>query len=229
MILKQIFLSFFPSFGERKALSIMDNILPSTDLFSIPDVFSAFEQSMNGTPYPFYVSIIALICTFLYFMLNFAIFGHIIIAMCRMVGFKALRNTYNPLGSRSIAELWNRYFEKKQKLRMFFAIISAAFFGNFVFHYLGDFSRILEVGPLQAFLDLSYYLIYAIVLAVSIAVSQLLTDGKPRTENNFKNKILAPIGVCTFYCLLIILNHSSEVDITFIDRVNFFFSLLNVD
>ena len=31
------------------------------------------------------------------------------IACVRMAGFRALRNTYRPLESRTVAEFWNRY------------------------------------------------------------------------------------------------------------------------
>lgn len=209
---------------------------------------SAFEQSMSGTPYPFYLNIFVLICTFLYSMLSLAIWGHIIIAMCRMAGFNALRNTYNPLGAQTIAEFWNRYyyyfkellvdmffypaflryFKKQPRLRMFFATMSAAFLGNCIYHYLRDSRRILEVGPFQVLLDFQYYIIYAFVLAFAIGVSQLLNEGKPRDRNSLKSRIAAPMGVSSFYCLLIILSHHQEVEITFLDRINFSLSLLGI-
>ena len=247
-LIKWIFLSFVPSFGDRGTLPIIESILPISDVFSIPNVASAFEQSMNGTPYPFHLSIFVLICDFLYTMLQLAIWGHIIIAMCRMAGFNALRNTYNPLGARTIAEFWNRYyyyfkellvdmffypaflryFKKQPRLRMFFATMSAAFLGNFIYHYLVESRHILDVGPLQALLDIQYYIIYAFVLALAIGVSQILSEGKPRDRNSLKSRIAAPIGVCSFYCLLIILSHHKEVEITFMDRMNFLLSLLSI-
>ncbi len=245
-ILKQVFLSFVPSLGDRR--SVIDTILPHFDLFSIPNMESAFEQSMNGTPYPFYLNILALICTFLYTMLSVAIFGHIIIATCRMAGFNALRNTYNPLGARSIAEFWNRYyyyfkellvdmffypaflryFKKQPRLRVFFATMSAAFLGNCIYHYLSESGRILHVGPFQVLLDIQFYIIYAFVLAFAIGVSQLLNKGKPRDGNGLKSRIGAPMVVSSFYCLLSILLHHQEVEITFLDRINFSLSLLGI-
>ncbi len=91
-------------------------------------------------------------------MLTLSIWGHIIIATCRMAGFKALRNTWSPLQSKTIAEFWNRYyyyfkellvefffyptflrfFKTKPRLRMFMATMAAAGLGNMLYHFFRD-------------------------------------------------------------------------------------------
>jgi len=248
IILKQIFVAFVPSLGSRRSIPKLDTILPQYDYFGIPNMTNAFEQSMNGTPYPFYLGIFALIAFFLYTTLKLAIWGHIFIAMCRMAGFNALRNTYNPLGSATIAEFWNRYyyyfkellvdmffypaflryFKKKPKLRMFFATMSAAFFGNCIYHYLRESNRIFEAGPYQTLMEFRYYILYAFILASGIGISQFINEGKPRVRSSLNGRIISPVRVCSFYCLLSILWYQGNFEITFMDRINFALSLVGV-
>ena len=164
-----------------------------------------------------------------------------------MAGFNALRNTYNPLGSVTIAEFWNRffyyykellvdmffypaflrYFKKNPKLRMFFATMSAAFFGNFLWHYFDAFDRILEVGPYQALEELQYFIIYAFILASGIGISQYLNEGKRNVRNNLRSRFIAPIGVCGFYSLLMIFLVEGN-RISFMDRIDFALSLVGI-
>ena len=117
---------------------------------------------------------------------------HIIIAIIRMCGFKALRNTYRPLASRTIAEFWNRffyyfkellvefffypvffrYFKNRPLLRMYTATMAAAFFGNFLFHFMRDIFYVIELGFFEAMIAFHSYFAYSFVLGNAIFLSQ---------------------------------------------------------
>ena len=77
-----------------------------------------------------------------------------IISVCRMAGFNALRNSYRPLSSRTLADFFNRfyyyfkellvdmffyptflrYWKRRKRLRLVFATFAAVAFGNSYFH-----------------------------------------------------------------------------------------------
>ena len=91
------------------------------------------------------------------------------IAGCRMAGFNALRNSYRPLSSRTIAEFFNRfyyyfkellvdfffypaflrYWKGHKRLRMIFATFAAVFFGNSFYHLTRDWQFIRDDGTLE--------------------------------------------------------------------------------
>ena len=120
-----------------------------------------------------------------------------------------------------------RYFKKNPKLRMFFATMSAACFGNIIYHYLDSSTRILEVGPYQTMWQFRQFLLYAFVLASAIGISQIINEGKPRDRNSLRSRIVSPIVVCSFYCLLDTL-YLGGAEITFTDRINFILSLVSI-
>jgi hypothetical protein len=70
---------------------------------------AAFTLVVNGNPLPWHTNWAVLVLDFLGFLIYVAFSTHIIIAIIRMCGFYALRNTYRPLASKNIAEFWNRY------------------------------------------------------------------------------------------------------------------------
>ena len=76
----------------------------------IPSFASAFDSFVAGVPVPWYLCWFALMTAFVQNLLSIAIWGHTVIACCRMAGFRALRNTYRPLEARTVAEFWNRYY-----------------------------------------------------------------------------------------------------------------------
>ena len=63
-----------------------------------------------GHSYPWHINWLVLIANFFMRLVWFSVWGHTIIACCRMAGYNALRNTYRPLQSASIAEFWNRFY-----------------------------------------------------------------------------------------------------------------------
>jgi hypothetical protein len=154
--------------------------------------------------------------------MSISLWGHAMIATCRMAGFRALRNTYAPLSSRTIAEYWNRYyfyfkellvdmffyptfircFKKRPRLRIFFATFVAASLGNTLFHLTRSFSSAVYFGAVTMIISFRSFLFYSLVLALGISLSQI----RPRTPRGsrgwFRERLVAPVCVLGFYCFV---------------------------
>jgi hypothetical protein len=187
-----------------------------------PRFGEVLDASVAGAPAVWYLNWLALISRFLMEILNLAIWGHVMIAVCRMAGFRALRNTYKPLRSATIAEFWNRYyyyfkellvefffypafmryFKRMPRFRMVFATMAAAGFGNVLYHFLRDSSYIARMGLWEAFLSFKVYLFYGALLGVAIGLSQLRNRNRKTDRNSLRTRVLAPISVLAFYCVL---------------------------
>jgi D-alanyl-lipoteichoic acid acyltransferase DltB (MBOAT superfamily) len=90
----------------------------------VPEFEKAFERSVAGHPFTWYWNCLSLVAAFLISLLQMSVWGHQIVACARMAGFRALRNTYRPLESRTLAEFWNRvYFYFKELLVDMFSIL----------------------------------------------------------------------------------------------------------
>ncbi len=187
-----------------------------------PRFGEVFSSSIAGTPAAWYLNWLALATRFLLDLLNISIWGHVMIAVCRMAGFRALRNTYKPLRSATIAEFWNRYyyyfkellvecffyptfmryFKQWPRFRMVFATMAAAGFGNVLYHFLRDSSYIVRLGLWDAFLSFNVYLFYGALLGVAIGLSQLRHRNRRIDRDSLRARVLAPISVLAFYCVL---------------------------
>lgn len=188
---------------------------------AIPTMGTEFLRSVNRVPDPWFVCWGTLCCEFFEEILSIAIWGHRLVACCRMAGFNALRNTYRPLSSRTIAEFWNRYyfyfkellvdvffypvflrfFKTRKKLRLAVATFAAAGFGNAFYHFIFGVKYIAQLGLWRALLGYHVYLFYCTVLATAIAISQARTRRAPPA--GFVRGHLAPVFcVMLFYCLL---------------------------
>jgi D-alanyl-lipoteichoic acid acyltransferase DltB (MBOAT superfamily) len=162
-----------------------------------------------------------LICTFIDYLFALTLLGHSIIACCRMAGFAALRNTYRPFESRSIAEFWNRYyyyfkellvsffyypafvryFKKQPWLRRNFAVFSAVFFGDTYYHFFSDLSAIQRNGFSRAMAMMDVYAVQCAILAIGISASQAWSRAHPGAAGRV-TRGLALCRVVLFYCLM---------------------------
>jgi hypothetical protein len=190
-----------------------------------------FHFSVMRSPFKWYMGWASLIAEFLEKMIEFSIFGHRIIAICRMAGFLALRNTYSPLSSRSIAEFWNRYYYYFKELlvdcffypaflrycktwgrwRLFAATLAAAGFGNAFFHFFRDLNYIDALGFWRALAGFQSYIFYTVVLSVGIGISQMRTrnrDGKPYRFGWIRTRLVSPLCVAAFFCLLRVFDYT---------------------
>jgi hypothetical protein len=210
----------------------------------LPLYETAFNLAANGSPLPWHINWFILVADFLHFILYVAFTTHIIIAIIRMCGFKALRNTYRPLASRTIAEFWNRffyyfkellvefffypvffrYFKNRPLLRMYTATMAAAFFGNFLFHFMRDIWYVVELGFFEAIIAFHSYFAYSFVLGNVIFLSQWRQEKINRQTIGPVSRFFAPVRVLGFYCLLSIFVDFRRASIS--DNISFLLSLL---
>jgi hypothetical protein len=202
----------------------------------VPRFDIAFAASISGHPFPVALCWASLVCAFLESVLTMSIWGHQIVACCRMAGFRALRNTWRPLEARTIAEFWNRYyfyfkellvdvffyptflryFRTRPRLRRFAATFTAAAFGNMLFHFFRDIFYCAELGVWKAILGFRVYAAYSVVLGTAIGVSQLrsgeIRSGKPKEISGswFRHRLWPGICVGGFYCFLHIFDDTSR-------------------
>lgn len=187
----------------------------------IPTAPEALAMSVLRTPVAWHLRWEAQVLTFLEIVMTYAIFGHRIVAACRIAGFNALRNSYRPLSSTTIAEFFNRfyyyfkellvdfffyptflrYWKKHRKTRMVFATIAAAFFGNSIFHLIRDWSIIRDYGLRPFFVGYQALFFQNAMLTVGLCISQLRKRGPKRT-GYLRGQLIPSLGVGFFYCLL---------------------------
>jgi hypothetical protein len=186
-----------------------------------PTFDAAFDHIVHHAPDPWFVCWVSLVASFLEAILTLCVTGHQIIACCRMAGFAALRNTYRPLESRTIAEFWNRYyyyfkelladfffypafmryFKNRPRLRLFFATIAAATFGNAYYHFFNDPGTVMRLGFWHAVAAFAPYIFYCTVLGIGIGLSQMRKP-KPRAPGWIRGRLVPCFSVALFYCIL---------------------------
>ena len=187
----------------------------------IPTSDQALALSVQGTPVAWHLRWESVILAFFESIFEVSVFGHRIIACCRVAGFNALRNTYRPLSSTTIAEFFNRFYyyykelvvefffyptffgfwKRSPKLRLVFATFSAAFFGNVFYHVTRDWTVIRDAGVLKALSNYQSFAFYCLALAAMLSVSQLRKKAT-RPIGFVQGKILPAFKVCFLFCLL---------------------------
>jgi hypothetical protein len=192
----------------------------------IPVYSQLFELSVQRGSFPWYVGWASLVANFIEELAKLSIFGHRIIASCRMAGFLALRNTCRPLASRSIAEFWNRYyyyfkellvdcffyptfmryFKGHRRWRLFAATFAAACFGNAFYHFFRDLGYIADSGFWKALAGFQAYIFYTAVLAVGIGISQL-RERRVETTSWIRGRLVPAFCVTGFFCILSVFDY----------------------
>jgi hypothetical protein len=187
----------------------------------IPTPDQALTMSVRGTPVAWHLRWACQLLAYFELIFTFSIFGHRIIAACRMAGFNALRNTYRPMSSVTIMEFFNRfyyyfkellvdfffypaflrYWKGHKRMRMIFATFAAAFFGNSLYHLARDWQIIRDDGLWKAITGYQVLFFYNALLAAGLCVSQLRKrDSKPL--GLIRARLLPAVGVGFFYCIL---------------------------
>lgn len=189
----------------------------------VPQFETAFDRSATGHPFSWYWNCLSLAAAFFTGLLQMSVWGHWIIACVRMAGFRALRNTYRPLESRTLADFWNRYyfyfkellvdmffyptylryFKKWPRLRMAAATLMAACVGNAIYHFLRDISLVAELGWWRSIAGFQTYLFYCFALGAGICISQWRGKRREDRSQSWLRRRLVPIlCVAGFYCFL---------------------------
>jgi hypothetical protein len=213
----------------------------------IPTFAQALVLSVNRTPAPWYTCWASIIAGFFEVIMSFSVWGHNIVACCRMAGFNALRNTYRPLSSRTVAEFFNRfyfyfkellvdfffyptflrYFKRNGRLRLVAAIFAAACFGNAFFHFTRDLGFIQELGLVRALVGYQVFIFYCIALATAISISRLRRRDPPPT-GFIRGQLWPSFSVGVFYCLLDIFG-STERNYPLTEHFRFLAHLFNLN
>ena len=172
-------------------------------------VFTRFLQT-GDVPVP--GGLLSILANFPERLLIVAIGGHVVVATARLAGFRLLRNTWRPLSSRTIAEFWNRYlyyfkevlvdvyfyptyvrwFKRHPRLRLAVATFAAAGLGNFLFHFMENYT-LVKFGLLEALTRGQTYAFYCVVLATGIIVSQLRAR-RPDAQASWLRGQLLPLS-----------------------------------
>jgi len=205
---------------------------------------SAFTAALTNSPLSTSQNWAALSLHFYFNVLKLCVISHTFVAVIRMCGYNVLRNCYRPLSSISIAEFYNRlfyyfkellvefffyptflrYFKKYPNLRLYFATMMAAFFGNFLFHFMLDISLTVNVGFFAAFWHYQSYLFYTFVLGNAIFISQSIHQ---RFGHHFQTGILRVVS--TLWVLFFFTVMSVFVEISpFADNADFLLLLFNL-
>lgn len=188
----------------------------------ITPLWLSFERFVRDGIAPGPLSTLSIIANFFEQLLHMAIWGHTIIAIARLAGFRLLRNTWRPLSSRTIAEFWNRYyyyfkellvniyfyptyvrwFKQYPRLRVAFATFMAAGVGNWFFHFLLENYRIPRDGLGDTLTYMETYAFYCIILAGGIVISQMRGWRPDPNAGWARRQFLPSLWVAVFYCFL---------------------------
>ncbi len=198
----------------------------------IPPLALAFRASVAGQSFPWSLNAAAMLLDLTMDGLKLSIWGHQIIAVVRVAGFDARRNTYKPFLATSVSEFFNRYYyyfkellvecffypviysvpRRRIKLALFAATVSAAGLGNYAYHFFRDVRYTVERGFGRAILDSHVLLVYCLLLSLGIFASQVRRVGKPRqaagTAARLRGMILVWLIFAVLNSLIVDLWHS---------------------
>ena len=213
----------------------------------IPPIADAFRAVAQNAPYAAGMGWASVFCNFLERLFSLTVFGHVIIACCRMAGFAALRNTYRPLESRSVADFWNRYyyyfkellvqffyypaflryFKGRPRLRRIFAVFSTAGFGNIYYHLFRDDHWIQMNGIVAAVRQMDVYAVQCLILSVAICISQARRSAAA-VRGWLRARALPLTVVVVSYCLMFVFV-DEEFQFSLRVHARFFASLFGIN
>jgi hypothetical protein len=218
------------------------------DGIGVPPLEAAFETFLAGGDLSAPLGLASIVANFPEQLLVMALWGHVIIAVARLAGFRLLRNTWRPLSSRTIAEFWNRYFyyfkeilvqiyfyptyvrwfKRHPRLRLAFATFMAAGVGNFFFHFILQNHRIAEYGLLETLILSQTYAFYCVLLVAGIVLSQLRARRPDPNAGWWRGQLVPSLGVALFYAFLSFFDGPQRhVDLT--HHFAFLFHVFGVD
>ncbi|MFH1263424.1 MAG: hypothetical protein V1495_08310 [Pseudomonadota bacterium] len=227
----------------------LDFFYPWSATFHLPALPSAITRLQRGENLSPWLCWGVLLWFFFKKLLLLTWGGAIIVAVCRMAGFNALRVTYRAFESRTFVEFWNRYnfyfkellvdlffypvfvryFKGRPKLRLFMATLAAATFGNCLFHLLFDLHNVMKFGLARSLVSFGSYLFFATLLGITIGVSQLRAERHRELLSSgwFRRNVLCRINVLGVSALLEIFG-TWDPNFALTDYFRFFFALFGV-
>ena len=205
----------------------------------------------QGADAPLVEAWASIYCELIKQVLRHAAGGHVIIGVLRLFGFNVFRNTYKPLLAESVVEFWNRYYYyfkelmvtffflptyaglgkrlgKWPQLRLFAAVLAAAFVGNVYYHIIRVADEMAQGRVLEELLEQRSRIFYCFLLALGIFVSmrrQQRLRGQPPPAGK-ANRFLRIAGVWTFFGLIFIWNVRGHA--SFGNRLDFFLGMFGL-
>ena len=231
-------------YGE---VGTLRNLVQLPYSFEVMKVVTAISLSASGEPLVWYQAWLSLFARVIDLTFYTAIMGHIIIACVRMSGYMALRSTYKPFSAKTLADFWNRffyyfkeflvefffypvylrYFKKSPRIRIFFATLCAAGFGNVLFHFLFSPKIIYELGLWQAIASFQVYMFFGLLFGSGIALSQLRNHRFRGEFPWYRKWITGPLCVFGFFAFVLIFD-DTESHLTLFDHFKFALSLFGL-
>src|SRR5205814_7540019 len=102
----------------------------------------------------------------------------------------------------------------------------AAGVGNCIFHFMRDIQNVAMLGLSAALRHFSGYVIYSLVLAIAISVSQLRAKSA-RAQMSWYGQGAQSCCVMAFYCVLQVFNTTNTVSLS--DRFRFLGHLFGIN
>ncbi len=217
------------------------------DLMGLTQLQTAIVAHADGAGFSTSLNWASLIINYFIDLLIISVWGHFIVSIVRMSGYRIPRNTVNPLASRTLAEFWNRYFfyfkellvdfffypaftrffKKNLKMRIAFATFCAAGLGNFLYHFMRETYVFAEGDLIDNLAIFQSAAFYSLALAIGLIVSQW-RGKKVKPEDGFLNYHVWPrLNVIAFFCFLKIFDDiSGEGSLT--ERASFAVGLFGV-
>jgi hypothetical protein len=219
------------------------------DVFHLPRLG---EVIANPGGVPYVLIWVSMFLELVDFTLSLAGPGHTVVGCLRLFGFNVFRNTYKPLLAQSIVDFWNRFyhyfkellveffffptyvsvFKSYPRLRIFTAIMAAAFFGNLYFHALRDTQELVDLGLGATIAHIGPRSVYCFLLAVGIFFSMMREQQRrgaaavPQEQSPLR-AFRRIAGVWLFYAIIHIWN-ARPIELTITQRTRFFFSLFGL-
>ncbi|GMU64014.1 MAG: hypothetical protein AMXMBFR36_02880 [Acidobacteriota bacterium] len=207
----------------------------------VPPLEIAFQASVQGHPFPWIQNASAMFLDLAIDGLSLSVWGHQFIAIARMAGFDARRNTYKPFLATSVSDFFNRYYyyfkellvdfffhptiyslpRRRFKLSLFVATLAAAGVGNFLYHLIRDLHVVAERGLVKTLVDSRVHALYCLVLALAIFVSQVRRIGRRPEAPTGLVRWRKIVAVWLFFALLSTL-YVDMRNTALIDHVRFF-------
>lgn len=216
-------------------------------VFGLADLQTAILAHAGGQSHGPAVNWASVLVNYFIDLLIISVWGHFIVSVVRMAGYRIPRNTVNPLASRTLAEFWNRYFyyfkemlvdfffypafrryfKGNTKLRIAFATLCAAGLGNFLYHFMRETYVFADGAILDKLLIFQSAAFYSLVLAAGLIVSQWRGRKVKPEDGFFAYHVWPRVNVIAFFCFLKIFDDISGEG-TFSERAAFFVGLFGV-
>jgi hypothetical protein len=226
-------------------LSMLDGLLARliTGPLAVPPLETVQAAAAAGHPMPIVLGWAALVWAVADHAFGLAVFGHQVVAVARLAGFRLQRNTWRPLESRTLADYWNRYYfyfkellvdfffyptflttlRGRPRLRLFAATFMAAGVGNAVYHFVAHIDAVASVGLGKAVVDFESYLFYCAVLATGIGLSQARNHSR-RLSTSLRGRLWSFACVWSFVvCIHVFGNGTTTFSLA--ERLRFMASL----